>query len=200
MHVCCFEYPIIDQLAQPDKRVYHLDHMSRQSNSQGPVPYEPIGVIHSPHRDAKKTPVQPVFARGIAGTAEVFPEYEEGLRDLEGFSHIYLIYHFHRAAPARLVVKPFLDDTPRGVFATRAPTRPNPIGFSLVRLVRREGHILHLEDVDVLDGTPLLDIKPYVARFDQRDDVQSGWQEDVNEETARIRGLRKYPGQTSEAS
>lgn len=166
--------------------------MTKQSKSQNPVTYQPIGVIHSPHRDAKKTPVQPVFAQGIAGTAEVFPEYAEGLSDLDGFSHVYLIYHFHEAAPAKLLVKPFLDDTPRGIFATRAPARPNPIGLSLVRLMRREGHILHLEDVDVLDGTPLLDIKPYIARFDQRDDVHSGWQEDVDEETARKRGRREF--------
>ena len=166
--------------------------MNNQCDSPKPVTYRPIGVIHSPHRDAKKTPVQPVFAQGIAGTAEVFAEYAEGLSDLDGFSHICLIYHFHEAAPAKLLVKPFLDDTPRGVFATRAPTRPNPVGFSVVRLVRREGRILHLEDVDVLDGTPLLDIKPYIARFDQRDDVRSGWQEDVDEETARKRGRRQY--------
>jgi tRNA-Thr(GGU) m(6)t(6)A37 methyltransferase TsaA len=174
--------------------------MNKQSDSHKPVTYQPIGVIHSPHRDAIKTPVQPVFAQGIEGTAEVFPEYAEGLSNIDGFSHVYLIYHFHEAAPAKLLVKPFLDDTPRGVFATRAPTRPNPIGFSVVRLVRREGPILHLEDVDVLDGTPLLDIKPYVARFDRRDDVRSGWQEDVDEKTAQIRGLREYPGQTSKGS
>jgi tRNA-Thr(GGU) m(6)t(6)A37 methyltransferase TsaA len=166
--------------------------MAKQSNSREPITYQPIGVIHSPHRDARKTPIQPVFAQGVAGTAEIFPEYVAGLQDLDGFSHIYLIYHFHRAAPAKLIVKPFLDDTPRGLFATRAPTRPNPIGFSLVRLVKREGPILHLEDVDVLDGTPLLDIKPYVARFDQRENVRSGWQEDVDEDTARVRGQRQH--------
>jgi tRNA-Thr(GGU) m(6)t(6)A37 methyltransferase TsaA len=168
--------------------------MDKQSDSHSTVTYKPIGVIHSPHREAEETPVQPIFARGIAGTAEVFPEYAKGLSDLEGFSHVYLIYHFHRATPAKLTVKPFLDDAPRGIFATRAPTRPNPIGFSVVRLVRREGPILHLEDVDVLDGTPLLDIKPFVARFDRRDDVRSGWQEDVDEGTAQIRGLREYQG------
>jgi tRNA-Thr(GGU) m(6)t(6)A37 methyltransferase TsaA len=174
------------------KRTHHPGKMSKPSDSQEPITYQPIGVIHSPHQAVRETPIQPIFAQGIAGTAEVFAEYAEGLRDLEGFSHIYLIYHFHRAPPARLTVKPFLDDTPRGVFATRAPSRPNPIGFSLVRLVRREGHILHLEDVDVLDGTPLLDIKPYVARFDHRENARSGWQEDVGEETAQVRGLREY--------
>jgi tRNA-Thr(GGU) m(6)t(6)A37 methyltransferase TsaA len=166
--------------------------MSKQNHSRELITYEPIGVIHSPHHQAGKTPIQPIFAQGIAGTAEVFPQYAEGLSDLDGFSHIYLIYHFHQAAPAKLTVRPFVDDTPRGVFATRAPSRPNPIGFSLVRLVRREGRILHLEDVDVLNGTPLLDIKPYVARFDRRDGTRSGWQEDVDDETARIRGRRQY--------
>ena len=152
----------------------------------------PIGIIHSPHKEAEETPIQPVYARGIEGTAEIFPAYIDGLRDLEGFSHIYLLYHFHKARPAKLIVKPFLEDTPRGVFATRAPCRPNPIGFSVVRLVKIEGHVLRLEDVDVLDGTPLLDIKPYVSRFDHRENVRCGWQESVDEETARTHGRRRY--------
>jgi tRNA-Thr(GGU) m(6)t(6)A37 methyltransferase TsaA len=126
------------------------------------------------------------------GSAEIFPEYAEGLRDLEGFSHVYLIYHFHKARAARLIVKPFLEDVDHGVFATRAPRRPNPIGISLVRLTRIEGHVLHLKDVDILDGTPLLDIKPYAPRFDRREDVRIGWLEDVDEKTARIRGRRQY--------
>ena len=96
------------------------------------------------------------------GRVEVFPEYAEGLRDLEGFSHVYLIYQFHRTSGTKLTVKPFLQDVERGVFATRAPCRPNPLGLSLVRLVRRDGRVLHIEGVDVLNGTPLLDIKPYI--------------------------------------
>ncbi len=130
--------------------------------------------------------------QGVKGTAEIFPEYEEGLRDLEGFSHIYLMYNFHRAKDCNLSVKPFLQDAPYGVFATRAPARPKPIGLSLVRLVKIAGNVLHLEDVDVLDGTPLLDIKPYISRFDCRENVHCGWQEDVNEETAQTRGRRGY--------
>jgi len=156
------------------------------------ITLRPIGVIHSPHKRAEETPIQPVYAQGIEGSVEIFPEYADGLRDLEGFSHIYLIYHFHRAGPARLIVKPFLEDVPRGVFATRAPVRPNPIGLSLVRLVRREGNVLYLEDVDILDGTPLLDIKPYVSRFDSRENARCGWQEGVDEGTARVRGRRQY--------
>jgi len=152
----------------------------------------PIGVIHSPHNKMEETPIQPVYARGIEGAAEILPEYADGLRDLEGFSHIYLIYHFHEAGHTRLVVKPFLEDTPHGVFATRAPCRPNPIGFSVVRLVRIEGNVLHIANVDVLDGTPLLDVKPYIARFDHHENVRCGWQDGVGEEIAQTRGRRRY--------
>ncbi|MCK4408489.1 MAG: tRNA (N6-threonylcarbamoyladenosine(37)-N6)-methyltransferase TrmO, partial [Candidatus Eisenbacteria sp.] len=119
-----------------------------------------IGVIRSPHTRPEDTPIQPIFAKGVAGRVEVLPEYEEGLRDIEGFSYIYLLYAFDRADGTRLSVVPYLGDTERGVFATRAPCRPNALGMSLVRLLRREGTVLHIEDVDVLDGTPLLDIKP----------------------------------------
>jgi len=154
--------------------------------------YRPIGIIHSPHTNPKATPIQPVYAQGIEGRAEILPEFADGLRDLEGFSHITLLYHFHRAQGVRLLVKPFLEDVEHGVFSTRAPCRPNPIGFSVVRLVRREGTVLHLEDVDVLDGTPLLDIKPYIGRFDVRENVRCGWQEGVDEATARRRGCRGF--------
>jgi tRNA-Thr(GGU) m(6)t(6)A37 methyltransferase TsaA len=160
-----------------------------------PITLNAIGVIHSPYKRASETPIQPTYAHGIRGTAEVFPEYAEGLRDLDGFSHIYLLYHFHQAGPARLVVKPFLDDVPRGVFATRAAVRPNPIGFSLVRLLEIEDTVLHIQDVDALDGTPLLDIKPFITRFDLRQDVRCGWQEDVDEESARERGRRSGLGE-----
>lgn len=152
--------------------------------------YESIGVIRSPHSDARQTPIQPVYASGIAGLVELDAEYEEGLDSIDGFSHIYLIYPFDRAEAGGLLVKPFLDDTPRGVFATRSPHRPNAIGMSLVRLSRREGRVLHVLDIDVLDGTPLLDIKPYVTRFDVRVDASSGWQDRIDEDTARARGTR----------
>ena len=168
--------------------------MQTNNASLTPITLRPIGVIRSPHTVAEKTPIQPVFAANARGTAELQLEYEEGLVDLEGFSHLWLIYVLHRAGEPCLTVKPFLDDVPRGVFATRAPCRPNPIGMSLVRLVRREGPILHLEDVDVLDGTPLLDIKPYVTRFDVRDGARCGWQEHVDDETARQRGRRGFEG------
>ncbi|MDD3250188.1 MAG: tRNA (N6-threonylcarbamoyladenosine(37)-N6)-methyltransferase TrmO [Smithellaceae bacterium] len=154
--------------------------------------HRPIGVIHSEHTAAEKTPIQPVYAKGCRGRAEIFPEFAGGLRDLEGFSHIYLIYHFHRAPEAKLIVKPFLQDVERGVFSTRAPCRPNPIGLSVVELVKMEGHILHVDGLDILDGTPLLDIKPYTEKFDLHDVKKNGWQDEVDETTARIRGKRGF--------
>jgi len=141
------------------------------------IKYKPIGVVHSPFKEPKGTPVQPPGGKGIDGTVEVFPEYAEGLKDVEGFSHIILIYHFHLSKGLSLKVKPYMDNGLRGVFATRAPSRPNPIGISVVRLVRIEGNILHVRDVDVVDGTPLLDIKPYVPEFDVREVNKTGWLE-----------------------
>ena len=137
--------------------------------------YRPIGIIHSPFDKPEGMPIQPVGARGIKGTVDVQAEYEDGLKDLDGFSHIILIYHFHLAEGYSLQVKPFLDDTPRGIFAVRAPRRPNPIGISVVRLERMEGTRLHISNIDVVDGTPLLDVKPYVPDFDGVEDVQIGW-------------------------
>jgi tRNA-Thr(GGU) m(6)t(6)A37 methyltransferase TsaA len=156
------------------------------------IVYRPIGVIRSEHTKPGDTPIQPAYAKGCRGRAEVFAEYADGLRDLEGFSHVYLIYHLHRADPAKLIVKPFLQDVERGVFATRVPCRPNPIGLSVVELVRREGNILCLDGVDILDGTPLLDIKPYTAKFDRIETTRNGWQDEVDAETARRRGKRGY--------
>jgi tRNA-Thr(GGU) m(6)t(6)A37 methyltransferase TsaA len=158
------------------------------------ITYRPIGVIRSDHLVEDRTPIQPAYASGCRGRAEVFPPFAGGLRDLEGFSHVYLIYHFHRCGPARLLVKPFLQDVERGVFATRAPCRPNAIGLSIVELVRREGNVLYIDRVDILDGTPLLDIKPYAARFDRIEATRNGWQDEVDEETARQRGRRSHPG------
>ena len=141
------------------------------------ITYQTIGIIHSPHKDPQGTPIQSTAAKGIPGTVEVDPRFAEGLLDLEGFSHILLLYHFDRVTETRLKVRPFLDDEFHGVFATRAPVRPNPIGLSIVRLVKIEGNILHIQDVDILDGTPLLDIKPYVDQFDARSSEKQGWLE-----------------------
>lgn len=143
------------------------------------ITYKPIGTIHSEHVVAEQTPIQPVYAQGCRGRVEILPEFAEGLRDLDGFSHVYLLYHLHKAEPAKLMVKPFLQDVDRGVFATRAPCRPNPIGLSVIELVRREGNVLYCDGVDVLDGTPLLDIKPYTQKFDRIDTTRNGWQNTV---------------------
>jgi tRNA-Thr(GGU) m(6)t(6)A37 methyltransferase TsaA len=141
------------------------------------ITFRPIGIIATPFTEARGTPIQPRAARGVAGTVTLFPEYVEGLQDLEGFSHIFLIYHFHLSKTFSLKVKPFLDDERRGVFATRAPARPNPIGVSLVRLESVDKDRLHVLDVDMVNGTPLLDIKPYVPEFDFGSDARIGWLE-----------------------
>ena len=135
----------------------------------------PIGIIHSPHRQADGTPIQAALAAGAQGTVEVFPEYATGLRDLEGFERVWLVYWFDRAKPAELVVTPYLDTRPRGLFATRAPSRPNPIGLSAVRLLGMTGRILQVDGLDILDNTPLLDIKPYIPAFDAFEAKRIGW-------------------------
>jgi tRNA (adenine37-N6)-methyltransferase len=134
-----------------------------------------IGIVHSSFKEPKDTPIQPAMAEGAVGTVTLFKEYQDGLKDLEGFERIWLVYWFHRSPEARLLVTPFLDDRERGVFATRAPTRPNPIGISSVRLLRVEGNVLRVADIDILDGTPLLDIKPYAPAFDGYKVKRSGW-------------------------
>ncbi|HZD58237.1 MAG TPA: tRNA (N6-threonylcarbamoyladenosine(37)-N6)-methyltransferase TrmO [Anaerolineales bacterium] len=134
----------------------------------------PIGIIHSPFQNKGRTPIQPSRSR-VKGSVEVYPEFAAGLQDIEGFSHIILLYIFHRSSGYTLKVKPFLDDQMHGLFATRYPYRPNPIGLSIVELAARNDNILEIEGVDVLEGTPLLDIKPYVPEFDQRNTVSAGW-------------------------
>jgi tRNA-Thr(GGU) m(6)t(6)A37 methyltransferase TsaA len=136
-----------------------------------------IGVIHSPHKQAFGTPVQASMAQGIEGTVEVFPEYTLGLKDLDGFERIWLLYWFDKAMEAQLVVTPFLDDKPHGIFSTRSPCRPNPIGISSVHVVRLVNNLITITDLDILDGTPLLDIKPYVPSFDVFETKRCGWLE-----------------------
>ena len=142
------------------------------------IQYKPIGVIHTPFVDLKGTPIQPAAAGGILGRVEMDADYADGLKDLEGFSHIILVYHFDKAGPASLRVKPYLGDEVRGVFSTRSPSRPNAIGISVVRLLGIERNVLYVENVDIVNGTPLLDIKPYVPQFDGADDVRIGWLKD----------------------
>jgi tRNA-Thr(GGU) m(6)t(6)A37 methyltransferase TsaA len=140
-----------------------------------PVTYTPIGIVHSPFTSITGMPVQSVAAAGIAGSVELDHHYEEGLRDLAGFSHLLLLTHLHQMTSYALQVVPFLDDRPHGIFATRSPRRPNPIGLSIVRLVGMNGCTLSIEDVDVIDGTPLLDLKPFVPAIDNRKTDQIGW-------------------------
>jgi tRNA-Thr(GGU) m(6)t(6)A37 methyltransferase TsaA len=139
------------------------------------VVYQPIGVIHSDYKQKEGVPIQGALSKNSRGRVEVFPEYQPGLKDLEGFSHIILVYHFHLAKRYSLLTRPFLEDEEHGIFACRAPIRPNPIGISIVKLEKIIGNILHVSDVDMVDGTPLLDIKPYVSRFDARTDTKDGW-------------------------
>jgi len=136
----------------------------------------PIGVIRSPFTEKSTTPIQPTRSTAI-GQVIIDPEYAQGLRDIEDFSHIILIYVFHKSSGYSLEVKPFLDDRLHGLFTTRYPERPNPIGISIVQLLQRQGNVLDIQGVDVLDGTPLLDIKPYMFEFDVREDASSGWYE-----------------------
>jgi len=139
--------------------------------------FQPIGLIRSPFTRRDQTPIQPYRSRA-EGRVELLPDYEGGLDGLEGFSHIILLYFFDHAEPGYdLIVTPYLDSEPHGLFATRYPRRPNSIGLSVVRLVRREGHVLHVDGIDVLDGTPLLDIKPYVPPFDAFPEATLGWLE-----------------------
>ena len=140
-----------------------------------PVTFRPIGVIRTPFTDIEGMPIQPAAGAGIRGRIELDPAFAEGLADVDGFSHVILLYHLHEVRTVKLTVTPFLDDRTRGIFATRAPTRPNPIGMSTVRVVAVGASWIDIEDVDILDGTPLLDMKPYVPAVDDRADARIGW-------------------------
>ena len=141
------------------------------------ITYSPIGIIHSPFKEPKGTPIQPNAAKDIEGMVGIFPEYQRGLKDINGFSHIVLIYHFHLSKNYSLEVKPYMDDNLHGLFATRAPARPNPIGLSVVRLIKVEKNKLYIKDIDAVDGTPLLDLKPFVPEFNSQDIMKIGWLE-----------------------
>lgn len=141
------------------------------------IKLNPIGIIHTPYKESKGIPIQGKFENGVSGQAELFPEYLQGLKDIEGFSHLILIYFFNRSKDANLIGKPFLEDIEHGIFAIRSPHRPNHIGFSIVKLEKIIDNIITFFEVDILDGTPLLDIKPYVSYFDSRENVKNGWLE-----------------------
>ncbi len=140
-----------------------------------PIAYSPVGVVRSPFTEEAGMPIQSVTAYGVAGRVELEPEFSAGLRDLEGFSHLWLLCHLHRVQGHALEVVPFLDTVSHGIFATRSPKRPNPISMTLVRLERIQDTVLYVSELDVLDGTPVLDIKPYVPRFDVRQTDRIGW-------------------------
>ncbi|MFC1821562.1 tRNA (N6-threonylcarbamoyladenosine(37)-N6)-methyltransferase TrmO [Thermodesulfobacteriota bacterium] len=141
--------------------------------------FRAIGVINTPYQSKNGVPIQGILDPQSRGKAEVFKPYEAGLQDIEGFSHLILLYVFDRSEGYDLVCRPYMEDKLHGVFTMRAPRRPNPIGFSIVRLEKREGSVLHLAEVDILDGTPLLDIKPFVSKFDHREGGRVGWMEET---------------------
>ncbi len=139
------------------------------------ITYRPIGTVRSPFLSPKNMPVQPLQGRGIKGKIEIYPEYRECLRDLEGFSHIIVLFHLHLSKGWRLLVKPYMEETERGLFSTRSPHRPNPIGLSVVRLVSVEDWGLNIEDIDMVDGSPVLDIKPYSRELNGFEEERNGW-------------------------
>ena len=168
--------------------------MSTYHSVDSVIKYRPIGIIHTPFKEPRGTPIQPIGAKGVEGYIEIFPEYIEGLEGLEGFSHIILIYHFHLVKKTQLKVKPYMSNRVVGIFATRAPPRPNPIGISVVRLLEIKGNIVRICDVDIVDGTPLLDIKPYVPAFDHRDVERIGWLENVVNRVTITRDDGRFQG------
>ena len=156
------------------------------------INYSPIGLIHSSFTDPVGMPIQSVAAQGAAGWVELYPQYEAGLQDIAEFEYLFLLYHLHLIEGASLTVTPFLDNQAHGIFATRAPKRPNPLGISIVRLVQVDGLKLHIEDVDVMDGTPLLDIKPYVPEFDVRETRRIGWYRDNIGQVQNVRADERF--------
>jgi tRNA-Thr(GGU) m(6)t(6)A37 methyltransferase TsaA len=156
------------------------------------IHYEPIGVLHSPHKDIANMPIQPSGADGITGTITLEEQYVEGLKDLAGFSHIYVLYHFHQARAAQLTVTPFMDKESHGIFATRAPRRPNAIGLSVLRLTGIIDRQLQVENVDILDGTPILDIKPYIPDFDHVTTEQIGWLDQSENDVKKHRSDNRF--------
>lgn len=166
--------------------------MKESRSPDARIVFTPIGTIRSPFTDISGMPIQPTGARGVKGTVELLDQYAEGLCDLDGFSRIILIYAFHRCTSCQMTVTPFLDTTPRGIFATRAPCRPNPIGLSVVRIIGVQGRTLIIEDVDILDGTPLLDIKPYVPQFDAYPDASCGWLEKRVQDVESFRSDERF--------
>lgn len=163
------------------------------------ITYEPIGIVHSSYRDPVGVPIQGALAPESEGTLKIYPPFAAGLQDIEGFSHLIVIYHFHAASEkAPLLATPFLDDEPHGIFAIRSPRRPNPIGLSVVRLLQRRDRELRLSEVDMIDGTPVLDLKPFVPRFDHREGVRIGWFSGRLDRPARTHADDRFGGSPPE--
>lgn len=156
------------------------------------ISLKPIGIIETPFNDLKGMPIQPSGAADIVGTIVIDKEYEKGLNDLEGFSHIILLYHFHQSKGYNLMIKPFMDDQKRGLFSTRAPRRPNPVGLSIVELIKRDGNKITVKGIDVLNGTPVIDIKPYVPKFDTRKVTAVGWLETNQEKSVFMKSDDRF--------
>jgi tRNA (adenine37-N6)-methyltransferase len=145
------------------------------------IKIRPIGFAHTSIKSKEEAPIQGVYSKNLTATLEIYPEYAEGLQDIEMFSHLILLYHFDRAGEVKLVRQTFLDDNPHGIFASRHPCRPNGIGLTIVKLKNRLGNLLEVEGIDVLDGTPIIDIKPYIPRFDCFPEATDGWLADLPE-------------------
>jgi tRNA (adenine37-N6)-methyltransferase len=156
------------------------------------IQFRPIGVIRTPFPDVEGMPIQPCSSTQATGRVDLIPCLGDGLADIDQFSHLTLIWYMHRAGEESLKVVPFLDDRPHGIFATRAPARPNPIGISVVRLLGVEGPRLHVEDLDMVDGTPLLDIKPYVPAIDDRSPARVGWYDGLLGRLDQTRADRRF--------
>lgn len=156
------------------------------------IELNPIGIIYTPFKEREGMPIQPSGADRIKGTIEIKPKFKDGLRDLDGFSHVILLYHFNKVKDFKLIVKPFMDDKERGVFSTRAPKRPNFIGLSVVKLIKIEGNIIYIENIDVLDGTPLIDIKPLIPDVDFADVNKLGWLEGRSDKMANKKSDNRF--------
>lgn len=167
-------------------------YKKRKIQANHSIIMQPIGIIHSPFLNLENMPIQPKGAQDVIGTIEIEEQYSEGLADLEGFSHIYLLYQFHKATHTSLTVTPFMDTHERGVFATRSPLRPSHIGLSIVRLEKVENNLITVRGIDTLDGTPLLDIKPYIAAFDSVHESRSGWMKSSEKEVAGKRSDHRF--------
>jgi tRNA (adenine37-N6)-methyltransferase len=154
--------------------------------------YKPIGIIHSPFKTIEGVPIQPAGAKGTKGEVKVYKKYSTGLKSLEGFSHIILIYHFHLSEGYKLKVVPFMDVEEHGVFATRAPKRPNPVGISVVKINSIKDNTIEVDNIDIIDGTPLLDIKPYISRFDNITKEKNGWYSKSGSDVSKTKADKRF--------